>query len=239
MRKHEAQLVIDTAAKRTLVNTRRHGKYLGLDLEGGFTLGVHLRMSGQLRVQHGDEPVALHTHARLLMDDGSELRFIDPRTFGELWICDADEPLAAALGPDAFTELESAAQLRSRIEHRKVAIKALLLDQSVLAGLGNIYADEVLWLARIRNTARPDQITGPGYVRLFDAIKVVLTRAVQSGGSTLRDAQYVDVFGNAGSAQTHHAVYAREGQPCLRCGTLIRRRVVAGRSSFYCPRCQR
>ncbi len=239
VRRHDPAVVVSVLQGAAFVEARRHGKYLGLDLDNGFSLGMHLRMSGQLRVHGQGDPVAPHTHARIHFDDGTELRFIDPRTFGELWVCDVDDALSDSLGPDALTALPTPDELRNALIGRRVAIKTLLLDQSVLAGLGNIYADEVLWQARVKNTALPSQLSKPAFKRLVDAIELVLGRAVSTGGSTLADAQYVDVFGNAGTAQTHHAVYAREGKPCLRCGTPIGRRVVGGRSSFSCRRCQR
>lgn len=203
------------------------------------TLAIHLRMSGQLlRVAH-DAPLAPHTHARLALDDGWQLRFVDPRTFGEWWVTDPNVPELAHLGPDALNAPPDATELRALLRRRRTSLKAVLLDQRTLAGLGNIYADEVLWHARLRPSRPAALMTLPAARRLTDAIADVLDRAVKARGSTLSDKQYVDLDGQPGNAQLGHRVYARAGQECERCGRVIERIKLVGRSTFFCPRCQR
>jgi len=216
----------------------RWGKYLLIGLDNGRVLVAHLRMSGQLLIaKSADDPRLAHTHVVLDFDDGRQLRFVDPRTFGELFVTTPDLPELAGLGVDALAvDLSS---FRSLLRSRRARLKPLLLDQHVLAGIGNIYSDEILWTARLRwyrqaGRLRPVDVTG-----LHGAIRSVLTSAIELRGSSLTDAQYVDLQGRPGAYQERHAVYGREGSPCPRCGHVIERTVVAQRSHFWCRRCQR
>jgi formamidopyrimidine-DNA glycosylase len=229
-----------------LTSFSRHGKYLFGHLHNGLDLMVHLRMSGQLLVAAAGDPVAPHTHVRAVLDDGRELRFVDPRTFGEMVVYAPHEaaslvPELARLGPDALDDLSGprgTRLLRAALRGGR-SVKTVLCDQTRLAGLGNIYADEALHAAAIR-TARPAGDVGSREAgRLRAAIVEILADAVAAGGSTLGDAQYVDLLGRGGGYQHRHRVYGRAGMPCLTCGTEIRRVVLGGRSSCYCPRCQR
>jgi len=229
---------------RVLVGARRRGKYLLVDLDDAAVLVVHLRMSGQLLHARPESPTVAHTHVVLALDDGSEVRFSDPRTFGELFVAreldGRDAPLAlASIGRDPLVDGVDEAELRHRLAHRRVALKAFLLDQRELAGIGNIYADEICFVARLSPLRRSDTLTRLAVHRLVAAIDEVLTEAVTLGGSTLRDARYRDLFGGTGTFQIRHAVYDRLDEPCLRCSGTIRRVRVAGRSSYSCPRCQR
>jgi len=221
----------------TLVSFGRHGKYLLMGLDDGRVLVAHLRMSGQfLLVPSAAAPVK-HTHVRLALADGRELRFVDPRTFGELFVTTADLPELATLGIDAL-DLDRPA-LEALLGARRGRLKALLLDQRVIAGIGNIYSDEILWTARLRGSRPANRLRPVEVGRLHDAIAAVLGEAVARRGSSLADAQYVDLAGQPGSYQEAHNVYGRAGLPCPRCGRAVERTVVAQRSHFWCRNCQR
>jgi formamidopyrimidine-DNA glycosylase len=202
---------------------------------------VHLGMTGRLLVTAPDEPVAAHTHARLSLLSGRELRFVDARRFGRLEFRELDfrdlartgafaapgaEPLS--IGPDEFAAL---------FRGRKLAIKAALLNQTLLAGVGNIYADESLFHAGIRPRRAAGRLTRAELERLRRALRKVLQQAVRLGGSSVSD--YVDATGARGFFQLEHCVYLRTGEPCRRCGTPIRRILLAGRGTHFCPSCQR
>jgi formamidopyrimidine-DNA glycosylase len=196
---------------------------------------VHLGMTGRLLVTAPDAPLAPHTHARLSLSSGRELRFVDPRRFGRLEFRDLGR--SAAFGapgaePLAIGQEEFAALFRGR----RLAIKAALLNQSLLAGVGNIYADESLFRAGIRPRRMAGRLTRTELERLRTALRQVLKNAIRLGGSSVSD--YVDAEGVPGLFQQEHCVYLRTGQPCRRCGTPIRRIVLAGRGTHYCPRCQ-
>lgn len=255
VRRHDPKMLIDELPGLSLASFRRHGKYLLCDLDDGRVLVIHLRMSGQLLwkesrdksrisapsalVRDDGSKVEKHTHARLFLDGGNELRFVDPRTFGELWLTSHDVPEMSHVGPDALTDFETVDEFRNALIKRKSAIKAVLLNQAVVAGIGNIYSDEMLWRAKVRYSKSPDKLTRPTIERLHHAMKEVLAEAVKNRGSSLADAQYVDLFGKTGVAQGRHDVYAREHQPCNRCEHPIRRAAFGGRSTFFCPNCQK
>lgn len=197
---------------------------------------IHLGMTGRLLVTTPEAPLDRHTHARLLLASGRELRFVDPRRFGRLEFRDLKEQARfAAPGLEPLsTEAEEFAQLFRR---RRTSIKAALLNQGLLSGVGNIYADEALFRAGIRPRRRADRLTRAELERLRGALGQVLKHAIRLGGSSVSD--YVDAEGVRGFFQLEHRVYQRTGEPCRMCGTPIRRVVVAGRSTHYCPRCQR
>jgi len=197
---------------------------------------VHLGMTGRLLVTTPDAPVAAHTHARLELESGKELRFVDPRRFGKLDfrdLNDGDAFNAAGAEPLIIAQDEFAALFRGR----KLTIKAALLNQSLLSGVGNIYADESLFHAGIRPRRGAGRLTRPELERLRLALKEVLEHAIQLGGSSVSD--YVDAEGMRGFFQLEHCVYLRTGQPCRRCDTLISKIIVAGRGTHFCPKCQR
>ncbi len=197
---------------------------------------VHLGMTGRLLVTNPDAPLAAHTHARLRLMSGRELRFVDPRRFGRLEYRELDEAegfVGAGAEPLAIGSQEFAALFRGR----RLAIKAALLNQTLLAGVGNIYADESLFRAGIRPRRSAGRLTRNDLERLRASLVEVLKKAIQLGGSSVSD--YVDAEGARGFFQLEHCVYQRTGQPCRACGTAIRRVVVAGRSTHYCPRCQK
>lgn len=221
---------------RLISGIRRHGKYLLLALDDGpDQLVAHMRMSGQLLSVPPTSDRVKHTHVVVAFDDGGpNLRFVDPRTFGELFVAERcpweDAPDALGISLD---------DLRSVLAGRPTGLKALLMDQRRIAGVGNIYSDEALWRAGLRGDRPAGSLRLPQIRRLHEALADVLDEAVELRGSSLADAQYRDLFGQVGGFASRHAVYAREGQPCLRCGRPVVRRKVAGRSHFSCPRCQR
>ena len=247
VRRTSAQEVVDGLTGATVLEAGRRGKYLLCRLDTGDTMMVHLRMTGQLLLARAGSPRPPHTHVvlRLSGEPPEELWFVDPRTFGEVVVFDPDHvevelPEVARLGLDPLADGIDPTTLRALLAGRRTRLKALLLDQAVIAGIGNIYADEILHRARLH----PDRSAGslrPAEVRrLHDAMHDVLLAAVGAGGSTLGDNQYVDLMGSGGSYQDDHRVYGRAGERCPTCGRgTIRRTVTAGRSTHFCPFCQR
>lgn len=221
---------------------RRYGKFLLLDLESPngnarrFSLLIHLGMTGQIVTCPPEARVAPHTHAFLALDDGRELRYTDIRRFGSIKILadGAGETALGSLGLDPLEATEE--QFLGQLRARRARIKALLLDQHVLRGMGNIYTDESLWRARIHPMRLGANLKDAELRRLYRAVHKVLTEAIRWRGSSISD--YVDSEGRRGKFQQRHRVYQRKGKKCFRCGAAIRRAIVAGRSSYFCPRCQ-
>jgi formamidopyrimidine-DNA glycosylase len=235
------------ATGRRIVAVRRLGKYLLIDLdaprgEDAWSLLVHLGMSGRLRLMSASTPRAPHTHVVVSLDRRRELRFSDPRRFGQFELVRrADErahPSLAVLGRDPIDELLDGAWLHAQMRGRARNIKAFLLDQAVIAGIGNIYASEALWEAAIRPSAKARSVSRARADALAVAVRSVLLRALDHGGTSLRD--FVNADGREGENAEYLLVYDREGAPCVRtgCGQPIRRVVIQGRATFYCPRCQ-
>ena len=221
----------------------RRGKYLVLKLDSGELLVVHLGMSGQLLRAVAKDPVAKHTHVIMTFTQGGQLRFVDPRTFGELFVTAPDEltneiPELADLGMDPLDEPISWVTFGQRLLARTTKLKPLLMDQSFIAGIGNIYSDEILWEAGLRRDRTPQTLSSMEVRRLYRAVVEVLHEAVKHRGSTLGDQQYVDLHGKPGEYQTLHQVYARDGEACRRCRATIAKEKVGGRSSYFCPACQ-
>lgn len=225
-----------------IVAVRRLGKFLLLDLESSngsphnFSLLIHLGMTGRLVTCDPEAPVPRHTHVFFALDNGRELRYTDVRRFGRIGILPQGQQEASlsSLGLDPLEASES--QFVALLNDRRARIKALLLDQHVLRGIGNIYADESLWRARIHPMRLGANLTSEELRRLHRAVRDVLNEAIRLRGSSIAD--YVDSDGNLGGFQQRHRVYQREGKKCFRCGAVIRRAIVAGRSSHFCPRCQ-
>ncbi len=223
---------------RTVTAIERRGKYLLFALDDGATLLAHLGMSGSLALVPPGTPRAPHDHVVLTLDRGLQLVFNDPRRFGLLQIGRRDElPALRAIGPDPLSAAPTLDTWRALTRGRRLPIKSLLMDQRLLAGIGNIYANEALFQAGIRPRRRAASLTRAELTRLGTALAAVLARAVELGGSSISD--YRNGEGQPGYFQIHHAVYDRDGQPCPRCTTTIKRIVQSGRSSFYCPNCQR
>ena len=197
---------------------------------------VHLGMTGQLAPSAAQVPFDKHTHVSLTLDDGRELRYTDPRRFGRIAYL-TREPLAKELAGFGADPLEvSEAEFEDRVRSRDARIKALLLDQSVFRGVGNIYADESLWRAKIHPARVGTKISAKEAKVLRKALQDILNRAIVMRGSSISD--FLDANGEPGEYQRHHRAYGREGKPCYRCRTPIRRIIVAGRSSYFCPKCQ-
>lgn len=197
---------------------------------------VHLGMTGKLLVTTPESEIAKHTHARLGLASGRELRFVDPRRFGRLEFRNVSSG-DGFRGPGAEPLEVDAREFAVLFRGRNLPIKAALLNQSLLSGVGNIYADESLFHAGIRPRRRTNRITAAEYDRLRTALRHVLRHAIQLGGSSVSD--YVDADGKRGFFQLEHSVYQRTGEPCKRCGTPIRRILIGGRGTHYCPNCQR
>ncbi|MGQ9467363.1 MAG: bifunctional DNA-formamidopyrimidine glycosylase/DNA-(apurinic or apyrimidinic site) lyase [Anaerolineae bacterium] len=217
---------------------RRRGKWLLLGLDEGDWLLVHLRMSGRLTVEESSAPDDVHARVVFYLDDGQRLCFSDPRKFGRMMLVDDPGAVLGDLGPDPLGPDLMPERLAEMLRGRRVRLKPLLTDQRFLAGLGNIYADEVLWVAGLHPLRCADTLTPEEIVHLHRAIRRVLEEAIARRGTTLPDRRYVLPDGRPGEFALHLAVYGREGQPCLRCGTPIVRTRVGGRSAHYCPQCQ-
>lgn len=233
--------VVDRLIGRQVGRVGRRGKFLLIEVEGDLTWVIHLGMSGRMSIAVPDDPKDPHTHLRVLTDRGDEVRLIDPRTFGFVAVFTPEELQAdslSRLGPDALEDLPDAATVRQRLRGRKAAIKTVLLDQRLLAGLGNIYADEVLYRAGIRPDRPAGEVTDREIVELLEAVPEVLLAGLEMGGTSLDDLSYLLPDGRAGEYLDRLAVYGRTDLPCLSCGTPIERVVVGQRSSHFCPRCQ-
>ena len=228
-------------AGRRIEGLRRRAKYLLIDLEGGSTLVIHLGMSGRFTLVRKDAAVAPHEHLSFRLAPSGRLRLVDPRRFGLAFALPTAglerdrhfahlgvEPLGDALTPEV---------LRAAAAKRRGPIKGFLMDARVVVGVGNIYACEALWLARVHPRRSVARVGAATWERLTAAVRDVLGRAIDEGGTTLND--FADADGNAGYFQVSLAVYGRESEACDRCGRTVRRIVQSGRSTFYCPGCQR
>jgi formamidopyrimidine-DNA glycosylase len=227
---------------RTLLAARRRGKYLWLPLDSGDALVVHLGMSGQLVALAADVPDGPHLRVRLRFTDGGlELRFIDQRTFGGMQVDPGGAELPHPLehiARDPFDPLFDDAVFAKTLRARRTGIKRAMLDQSLVSGIGNMYADEALWRAKL-HYARPTASLTDRQVRtLLAAVRAVMTEALAAGGTTF-DGLYVNVNGESGYFDVSLDAYGREGEPCRRCGTAIVREAFMNRSSFFCPHCQK
>jgi len=216
----------------------RRSKYL-LFRAGDGAMLVHLGMTGTLRIWRKPPPRALHDHVDITLDDGAVLRYRDPRRFGAmLWIASAanGHPLLDTLGPEPFDSAFDAEYLWRITRKRRAAIKLALMDNHIVTGVGNIYANEALFRARIRPSVAAGRLSKPRLAKLVDAVRFVLDAAIAKGGSTLRD--YVGSDGAAGYFQLSYFVYGRAGLPCRVCGHSIRQTRIGQRSTFHCPHCQ-
>jgi len=219
----------------------RRAKYVMIALSGSDLLVAHLRMTGRITIEPAATPRDPYTRLVLRLDGDDELRFADTRKFGRFYYVPAGEsmplPSFAELGPEPLAEDFTPALLATRIAARKGAIKAALLDQRLVAGLGNIYVDEALFRARIHPRRTLQSLTPDEIERLHEAIVHVLRRAIGSGGTSFSD--YRTTWGQLGSYQEELSVFRKTGAPCPRCGAPIERAVVAGRGTHYCPHCQK
>jgi formamidopyrimidine-DNA glycosylase len=247
VRRTSRQALIDGLTGATPLRADRRGKYLIVPLDTGDSMMIHLRMSGRVLIEPAAKDRLDHTHVVLDLagPEHEQFRFSDPRTFGEVVVFDPDNaavemPELVRLGVDPIADGLERNQLARLLKSRARQMKALLLDQAVIAGIGNIYADEILHAAKIRydrlsNSLKPAEIT-----RLHAAIHDILNAAIVAGGSTLKDTQYVDIGGEGGWFQVSHRVYDRGGETCLTCGKARIQQVTSGgRTTSFCPRCQK
>ncbi len=219
---------------RRISDVRRRGKFVVFDLDGGEALVVSLRMTGKLLYGVADVDER-YVRGEIRFSDGTALRFSDTRKFGRMAVIDAS---TASLGQEPLARGFTVAWLRALLRRRpRAAIKVLLLDQRAIAGIGNIYAIEALWRARIHPLRKASSLRADEIARLHEAIRWALRKGIRLGGASPSD--YVDARGNKGRMQREFQVYARAGEPCPRCGRAIVRTVVGGRGTFHCPRCQR
>ncbi|TMC73275.1 MAG: bifunctional DNA-formamidopyrimidine glycosylase/DNA-(apurinic or apyrimidinic site) lyase [Chloroflexi bacterium] len=241
VRHPEPELFIDSVVGMRISSVGRRGKYILIRLVDDLMLVVHLGMSGQLRLVEPSTPLATHTHATLNLDDGMQLRYRDPRRFGRLLLGTEaallDSKAMPPLGPEPIDPGFGADDMYQRFRRRKAKLKAILLDQSTIAGVGNIYADESLHRARLR----PDRIAGSlskkSVRRLHESLRESLLVAIQNRGSSVDT--YRDAWGEFGGQQERLLVYGRAGEPCFTCGRPLSLVRIAGRSSVFCRRCQR
>ncbi|MER7166205.1 bifunctional DNA-formamidopyrimidine glycosylase/DNA-(apurinic or apyrimidinic site) lyase [Micromonospora sp. NPDC000207] len=226
---------------RTVLDVRRRGKYLWLPLDSGDAIVGHLGMSGQLLLQPAEAADEPHLRVRFrFADDGAQLRFVDQRTFGGLAVSAGGAELPKEIAHIARDPMDpdfSAAGFATALRRRRTEVKRALLDQTLISGVGNIYADEALWRAKLHGVRPTDALSGPAVSRLLGHVRDVLGEAIAAGGTSF-DALYVNVNGESGYFDRALHVYGREGEPCDRCGTPIRREAFMNRSSYSCPRCQ-
>jgi formamidopyrimidine-DNA glycosylase len=220
-----------------VVSVGRRGKYVVIGLDEGFLL-IHLKMSGRLQVVPAVEPIDKHTHTLIDLDDGWQLRFHDVRKFGRVYLVDDIAQVTASLGPEPLTDSFLLEDFRELVARRSGRLKSLLLNQQFLAGMGNIYADESLFAAKLHPLRRASSLTPEEQTRLYHAIRRVLGRAIARRGTTLGDGGFVDARGQVGSYQDEVVVYGKGGESCPTCGTPIERIAVGGRSTHFCPKCQ-
>ena len=245
VRRTSREEVIARLTNVHVLEAQRRGKYLLCPLSSGDVVMIHLRMSGQVLIDTAGSLRPPHSHVVMTLDDGNELRFVDPRTFGEVVVFDPAEsaqimPELTALGRDPIVDGLTLPELRKILRSTARAVKATLLDQHLVAGIGNIYGDEILHRAKVnpRRPARDVGLVQSG--RIHEALHQILRTAIDHGGSTLGDAQYVDLDGDSGSFQDQHRVYARAGLPCLTCGKgKIVSAAIGGRTTSWCKVCQR
>jgi formamidopyrimidine-DNA glycosylase len=247
--KSPAKEIAAVLERARIAGVRRVGKHIVFDLErpsrnepkSSAKRGqwiVHLGMTGRLLIASPETAMEKHTHAVLKLASGRELRFVDPRRFGRLAVVRMESTTAAGFAAPGDEPLDSQSDhFFALFRRRKTPIKSALLDQKLLSGVGNIYADESLFRAAIRPRRRAASLTRAELYKLHSTVQEVLHEAIELGGSSVSD--YVDAEGREGFFQLQHRVYGREGEPCLECGTPIKRVIIAGRSSHYCPRCQK
>lgn len=228
-------------AGKKLLKLGRRGKYLLMLLSDGFSLVVHLRMTGRLTYCGKDTPVDKHTHVVFNLNNGDQLRFADMRQFGRIWLLPTDSleslPGFKDLGVEPFDEIFTRDFLKKELRRRHSRIKPLLLDQTFIAGLGNIYTDEALHRARINPERLATTLNAREVAHLYRAIREVLQEGIENRGTTVRD--FIDSDGRAGHYQEMLRVYSRENKPCPACGKGIVKKKIGGRSSYFCPACQK
>ena len=246
IRRHKTKKhFIERLEGRKIAAVGRKGKYLLVRLDGGSdVLVIHLGMSGQLLLaKSAREPAVKHTHVVLHLQPAGQLRYVDPRTFGELFVTTMDElesvvPELAHIGFDPFDDVMSWVHFGELLNTKSRKLKDLLMDQKFIAGIGNIYSDEILWSAGLRYDRLSDSLSSNEIRRLYRGMIETLQEAIKHRGSSLSDEQYRDIFGEVGDYAGHHKVYDREGEACRRCRHPVSRIKMGGRSHFLCEQCQ-
>jgi formamidopyrimidine-DNA glycosylase len=221
-----------------ILGIRRRGKYLIFDLSRGDSLIIHLKMTGQLTVRPGDAPADKYGHTVFDLDDGCQLRFLDTRKFGRVYLVADEGEVVGSLGPEPLADDFTLSDFSALIREREGTLKPLLLNQKFIAGIGNIYADEALFVAGIHPQRKAGTLMGNEIKRLYQAIRQVLRQALADEGTTF-DGAYRKVDGGEGGHQENLLVFQRKEQPCPRCGSTIERIVVGGRGTYFCPCCQK
>jgi formamidopyrimidine-DNA glycosylase len=232
----------DRLVGRKFMKTERRGKYILLTLDNGDVLVTHFGMSGQFLRGTKRVPLPPHTHVVITFQQGGDLRFVDPRTFGEMFVTAADDLGKVRelqhIAIDPLDHVFTWQAFGAALAQRQAKMKQLLMDQKVVSGLGNIYSDEVLFAAGLRYDRMSDTLSSQEVRRLYRAMQEVLQESIRSRGTTLEDEAYVDLFGKPGEFQNELKVYGRAGLPCRRCRTPIEVVKIGGRSAFFCPQCQ-
>jgi len=227
---------------RKITGIERRGKYLLVKLDDDSVLVVHFKMSGRfVRGRKGSE-LQPHTHVHIEFAQGGDLRFVDPRAFGRMFVAPADKLETMAelqkIGIDPLEHTFTWPEFSAKLAERRMKLKPLLMDQEFIAGLGNIYSDEVLFAAGLRHDRKSDELSSQEVRRLYRAIQEVVQDAIRFRGTTLEDQAYVDLFGNPGENLRELKVYGRRGQACRRCRSPIEMVKISGRGSYFCPVCQ-
>jgi formamidopyrimidine-DNA glycosylase len=243
IRRHKAPKDFrDRLVGRKIARAERKGKYVLLHLDDGNVLVIHFGMSGRLLRGNKRLPVDNHTHVIITFQTGGDIRFVDPRTFGEMFVTAADDlgkvKELAHLAIDPLESMFTWQQFSGALANRGTKLKPLLLDQQFVSGLGNIYSDEVLFAAGLRHDRASDELSAQEVRRLYRAIQETVQEAIRFRGTTLGDEAYVDLYGKPGEYQHELKVYGRRGEPCRRCRTPIEVVKYSGRNSYFCPQCQ-
>lgn len=234
------------AFKKSLIGSKieainRRGKYIIIELDSGKNMIIHLRMTGKLLVKEVEEFRDKHTHVIFSLNDGQEIRFNNIRKFGRVYLIDKDHPEQAGgladLGPEPLSEDLTLTDFKKLFENRRALMKSLLLNQHFVAGIGNIYADEILFLSGVRPDRTADTLTEAEKEKIYHNMRHILARGIIYGGTSFSD--YVNAFGEKGSFQEELKVHQREGKECYSCGTKINKIKVSGRSTYFCPQCQK
>jgi formamidopyrimidine-DNA glycosylase len=232
----------DRLIGRKVVKSDRRGKYILLSLDNGDVLVVHFGMSGQFVRGNKRVPLQPHTHVVITFQQGGDLRFVDPRTFGEMFVTAGDElgkvKELQHIAIDPLDHVFTWQSFGGQMAQRESKLKQLLMDQKFISGLGNIYSDEVLFAAGLRHDRMSDTLSSQEVRRLYRSLQEVLQEAIRYRGTTLDDEAYVDLFGKPGEFQHELKVYGRQGLPCRRCRTPIQTVKVSGRNAYFCPQCQ-
>ncbi len=224
-------------------NVQRKGKYLIVNLDSGDILVIHLGMSGQLLRHATKDPLDKHNHVTISFTQGPQIRFVDPRTFGEMFVTTPDELNAtveelAHLGMDPVDQPVSWVVFGRLLHSHQLKLKTFLMDQSIIAGLGNIYSDEILWHAGLRYDRLSNELSSQEIRRLYRSVVETLHEAIKHGGSTLSDQQYVNISGKPGGYQQFHEVYDRDKLACRRCRAVVTKAKFQSRTTYYCEECQ-